>query len=71
MRSCRCMNKWARETFEKKHRSNENAGRGFGTPNPPLIYIFWLPKERFLRNVTVFLVRWKLLYLIYKELSSP
>ena len=71
MRSCRCMNKWVRQTFEKKHRSNENAGRGFGTPNPPLIYIFWLPKERFLRNITVFLVRWKLLYLIYKELSSP
>ena len=40
-----------------------------GTPNPPLIYIFWLSKERFLRNITVFLVRWKLLYLIYKELS--
>ena len=47
MRSCRCMNKWVRQTFEKKHRSNENAWRGFGTPNPPLIYIFLAPKGAF------------------------
>ena len=69
MRSCRCMNKWVRKTFKKKHRSDDDVGRGFGTLNSPQIYIFWLPKERFLRNITVFLVRWKLLYQVYKEFS--
>ena len=68
-RSCRCMNKCVRQTFKKKRRSDDDAGRGFGTSNPPQIYMFWLPKERFFWETTVFLVRWKLLYQIYKEFS--
>ena len=47
MRSCRCINKWVRQTLKKKHRSDDDVGRGFGTLNPLQIYIFLLPKERF------------------------
>ena len=48
-----CKNNWVRQAVKKKHRCDDGAGRGFGTPDPPLLYIFGLSKEPFSRDLQI------------------